>query len=110
VQNIEFRSITQPLELWEIFFDECSGHITVFRDLATDQDKIQSVEGERKLSHRLHRLKGSLGFIGFTVFSEKIKQCENLVNEKKISPFPTLIEITNELEELHSELKKLIHK
>lgn len=110
MQNIEFKSISQPKELWEIFLEETSGHVSAFEVLIADHEKIQSVEGSRALSHRLHRLKGSLGFIGFTTFSQKIKNCETLLIEKKSELLSSLTDILNELVELNSELANLIRK
>ena len=106
---IEFRKIAQNLELWEIFYAECIDHTRALDEIHSKlpQEPTQKLNDDnlvRKLSTRLHRLKGSLGFLGFKELSEDVKTIEDSL---KISNAVTPNQITKLCDELKNILEEL---
>jgi HPt (histidine-containing phosphotransfer) domain-containing protein len=77
---LSIRSISQPEELWEIFEEELKDHLSALTQIT--EKNVFSTEDNKKLSHRLHRLKGSLGFIGFEKFFIEVTELENLLKSQ----------------------------
>lgn len=116
---IEYKNITQAKELWEIFLQECKDHINSFSEMQSLMSSsgidLANQELQRKLSSRLHRLKGSLGFLGFKEFAESIKHIEDQLKSSEYTSIhehtsEKLLWICNELQEMVNELELLVGK
>ena len=100
-----FRDIKQPRELWEIFNSELEEHIGKINELVS-QGIYSNLEVTRKTTQRLHRLKGSLGFVGFKELSSQVKEIEDLVKSQSINATDKLNLISQVLSELKLDLEE----
>lgn len=112
---IEFRKIAQNLELWEIFYTECIDHIKALDEIYSKlpQEPTQKLNDDnlvRKLSTRLHRLKGSLGFLGFKELSEDVKTIEDSLKTSSTVTPHQITKLCEELKTIIQELGLLIGK
>ena len=107
---IEINSIKQPRELWEIFHLEFQEHLKAIHNYTEKSLETFDTEDFRKLSARLHRIKGGLGFIGFQDLCSKVEICENLLKEKSKNTLGELSKIQIELENLFLKVSEAVLK